>query len=251
MTRIRLTLASSNILGTDGEPERQSFGQSGVDDLVLLRGDIVGNPVAGDGSRIGVHDREAGTRVPVARLADAADIEQVFVAGLDFDGQLVFIVEIGIGKLELVVVGPLRDFVDAPLVDAGDRLLAERDRNVGVPAKTDLGELIGEVVRGMVAVEDVAPVFRRVQRRVNDRGVVAGDPGPIGHGDQPRAFRIGQLLPGPVHREFRVRVKAGKLRFAVGRVFVVVAAHHCHPGKIAYQIKTFARFRVVADDVAE
>ena len=122
---------------------------------------------------------------------------------------------------------------------------------MGVPAETDLGKLVGEVVRRVVRVEDVTPVFRRVERGVNYRRVGAGNGRTVRHAHQPGAFLFGELLPRPVHGELRMRIEAGHFRIAICRVFVVVATHHGRPVEIADQVEAFARFGVVADDVAE
>ena len=86
--------------------------------------DVVGQAIAGDDVFVRVEHGEARTGIAVARLADAAHIEEVFVPDLHLDREFVGAVEVDVGGFIIGIGGPLRQIVDAPLVEAGDRLFS-------------------------------------------------------------------------------------------------------------------------------
>jgi len=72
--------------GSSAKPGSKLFRQlSCSQNLFLGRGNIIRNTVAADGHQRRIVDHKTGAGIPVARLADAADVEEVFVARLDLN----------------------------------------------------------------------------------------------------------------------------------------------------------------------
>ena len=120
--------------------------------------------------------------VPVARLADASHVDEIFFAGLDS---------------QLVDLLTLNTFVPD-----------ERHWHVGMPKKTNGGVLVSKTGGSVEIVKHVAPLFRRIERRVHDREIT----------DLPLQFQIakpldifrGQMIAGPLNRRFRHFVEVAR-----------------------------------------
>ena len=93
--------------------------QTGGADFLLGGGDVVFEPVQLDDILAEVERDIGGGDLPVARLADGADIQEIFTPNFELDAGL-------------------RAGLDA----AGSA--DESDRNMGVPVKTDLRVLVVE-----------------------------------------------------------------------------------------------------------
>src|SRR5947209_4975164 len=71
-----------HFLSTDGQPFRQHGRQAGVDDFFLRCCQIVFQPPLFDDVALDVVNTIRGVPIPVARLADAPNVDEIFFAGL-------------------------------------------------------------------------------------------------------------------------------------------------------------------------
>ena len=120
-----------------------------------------------------------------------------------------------------------------------------------MPAEAELSELIGEVVGGVVHVENVTPRIGTVKRCMDDRHIGALDGKTHREGGEPELILFGELGAGPEHGGFRVGVESLHEIVAVGCVFIVVSLDDGEIRKGADDVEALLRIGVVADDVAE
>ncbi|MPM66341.1 hypothetical protein SDC9_113248 [bioreactor metagenome] len=142
-------------LFAESEAYRQPFRQSGVQHFVLRHGDIIGYAIARDRPFGIVIDGKRGPRIAVARLPDAADIEKILAARLDLNLERTDFVEIG--RTDSVDRHPVRHLLGSAQRPGGERTLAERHRDMGMTAETELRQLIGKVVDRVVDIKDITP----------------------------------------------------------------------------------------------
>ena len=116
--------------------------QACLDNFLLRRGQVVFYPPLFDDVFLDVIDAISGTPISIARLADAADVNEISFRFLD--GELIDL--------------DLRHMVVAD----------ERSCYMGVSKETDRRLLIGKTGDGIEAVEDVAPLVRRIEGGVNN-----------------------------------------------------------------------------------
>ena len=206
----------------DGEAGGGALGKAGFADLALGARDVVLDAAQFDGVRRHVVDGVGGARVAVARLADGADVDEVFAAGHD-----------------------LQAVVEAA---ADDARLLERQRDVGVAEEADGAHLVGEVGLRFKFVEDVAPHFGVVQGAVDHHEGL--DAAGVAEAAEPRALSVVELAARPFDDVGGEGVEAGQ-GVVEGAVVVVVAADDV----VARQLADFGEaplgVGVVADDVAD
>src|SRR5690348_2878322 len=68
-----------------GEPFGEAFRQTGGTDFLLSRGNVVIQPAQLDRALVHVVDNISGFGIVIAGLADSADVDEIFFAGLDFE----------------------------------------------------------------------------------------------------------------------------------------------------------------------
>src|SRR5205823_8400847 len=139
-------------------------------------------------------------RIAVARLADTADVDEIFSARLDF--------EFGVSAA------------------AHDAVADERDGHVRVPEKTNRRVLISETGGCREPVKHVTPALRPVQRRVYN--LETRHQADVLQLLEPLPVLLRQLLAGPLDGLGRVRVEALQVRFT-RTILVVVSFHTGHP----------------------
>src|SRR5436309_256283 len=124
------------------QPFRQPGREAGGHDLGLRGRNVVVQSPEFHRTFVHVVNDIRGFGIAVAWLPDAADVDEILPARLDF--------ELRVGAA------------------SHHRIANERHRHVGMAKETDRRVLIGETGRGSQSVEHVAPALRTVERGVND-----------------------------------------------------------------------------------
>jgi hypothetical protein len=73
------------ILPSKFQPFGKAFGQAGGADFFLRSGNVVIEPAKFNGSGVHVVNNVGGPGVVVARLADGADVDEIFFGGINFE----------------------------------------------------------------------------------------------------------------------------------------------------------------------
>lgn len=199
----------------------QARGETGLQDFALGGADIVVETTDFDGSFVEVVDNVAGFGVAVAGLADAADIDEIFLAR--------FGLELGVSA-------------------AADHGVAhEGDGHMGMAEEADAGVLVSEAGGSSEFIEDVAPALGPIERGMDDGK--AGDEANVPEVAEPFEVVLGELVAGPVDGFLGVGVKTFEIGGG-GAVFVVIAfdAGHAHGTN---DIEAFLGVGSVTDDIAE
>jgi hypothetical protein len=165
-------------------PQLQAVGeqvrQPCLDDLFLRRGEIVFYAALFDHVFFDVVNAVGGAPITIARLADAANVNEVFFRFLD--GEPVHL-----------------HFLYAVIPH-------ECSGHVRVPEEADRRLLVRETGNGIETVKDVAPLLRRIERRVDDREILDL----LGQRQRAQPFLvfIRQVRARPIDRGFRQGIKA-------------------------------------------
>ena len=183
--------------------------------------DVVVEAAKFDGLRVHVVDDIGALRIIVARLADGADVDEIFFGRIHFE---------------------LR--VSAA---AHDGVAHKGDGHVRVAEEAHLRVLIRKTGGGSELIENVTPAVGRVERGVN-HGEIRGHAG-VFQIAQPLFVVSGELVAGPVNGFSGVGIKAVE-RIVGGAVFVVVALDYGNI-QVANDIEAFLGICVVANHVAE
>src|SRR5581483_46677 len=132
-----------SILSSERETFREKRRQSGVNNFLLRNLQVVFHPALFDVLVVEIVNAIRRAPVAVARLADAADVDEIFFCELD------------------------AQLIDTNAAHAGV-VLNECHRHMGVTEKTNRGVLVSETRGGVEIVEDVTPLRRRIERGVDD-----------------------------------------------------------------------------------
>ena len=200
-----------------GEPGREA----GIENFLLCGGDIVFQAAKLNSRFIDVVDDISGFGIIVARLADSADVDEIFLTGLDFEFRI-------------------RSAANHAVAD-------ESDGDVRVAEETNASVLVGETGGGGQFVENVAPALGTIERSV-DNGE-AGDHANVFEIAQPLAIIFGELFAGPVDGFGRGRIEAIE-RLLSGAVVVMISlnAGNVHA---ADNIEAFLGIGIIANDIPE
>ena len=205
--------------------EREAFcklvREAGGADFALSGFDVVGDAADGDLLIIVVVEGVGAAPVAVSGLADAADIDEVFAAGIDAEGFR-------------AIEGDAEGFD----VEAG---------GVGVAEEADGGELVAEAGHGVEAVHDVGPAGGGIEGGVDD-GEVA-DLADHAEVAEPVFVFLGELTPGPFEGGVGEGVEADD--FGGGAGFLVVIAFDDRAAEFLETCDALVGVGVVADDVAD
>ena len=185
-------------LTTEGQSIGQAFRQAGLEDFLLRGVDIVFYAPLLDHILLGMINAIGGTPIAVARLADAAGVDEIFFRRLN------------------------RDLLDLQPLHAV--IAHEGDRDMGVPEKTNRRVLISEAGDGVEIVEDVAPLAGSIECGVHD-GEIAHLPRESQIA-QPFLVRLGQIFARPFDRVFGQLIKIAVGGSSERRLFVVISLDH-------------------------
>ena len=119
--------------------------------------------------------------------------------------------------------------------------------DMGVTEKTNRGVLIGETRDGIEIVEDVAPLARRIESRMDDREIAHLPLSDEDRGATP--CLLPSVLARPFDGRLRQRIEIAR-GFCQRRLLVVISFHH-RAIQSAHDLDAFVRVRVVTNDVAE
>src|SRR2546425_4486665 len=164
-------------LAAEGKPGSLNLGQPGLADLGLGGRDVVRHPLETNGRPAQVDDGEGGSRVPVARLADAPRVDQ---SG---------------GGQRNPVTRRWNLFT----------LLGEDPRQMGVAKKAPARPQPQQDLERLELLEDVLPEVRLARAAVDV--TVAVDPAELGQGSQVASARRGEHRLGPASGGGRVRIE--------------------------------------------
>lgn len=205
--------------------EREAFcklvREPGGADFALSGFDVVGDAADGDLLIIVVVEGVGAAPVAVSGLADAADIDEVFAAGIDAEGFR-------------AIEGDAEGFD----VEAG---------GVGVAEEADGSELVAKAGHGVEAVHDVGPAGGGIEGGVDD-GEVA-DLADHAEVAEPVFVFLGELAPGPFEGGVGEGVEADD--FGGGAGFLVVIAFDDRAAEFLETCDALVGVGVVADDVAD
>lgn len=187
----------------------------------MRRSDIVFHTPLFDDILLGMINAVGGTPVSIARLANAADVDEIFFPVLDRD------------LIHFHTINTIRS--------------NEGDRDVRVSEKAKRGMLISEARDRVEVVQHVTPLARSIERRVHDGKIAnlprepeAEEPGPVG---------LGEICASPINGSFcqLIEVAGGGLERGM---FVVISSHDWTFER-AHALDAFMWIRVVADNIAE
>ena len=204
-----------------GEAVGEALGEAGVDDFVLGGVDVVLDAAEFDEVLGGGVKAVGGVPVAIARLAYAADVDEVFFVGLDPEA------------LEW-------EAFDGAVIDVSAR-------GVGVAVEAEVGVLVAEAGGGIELVEDVAPFVRGIEGGVDD-GEIA-DLADEAEVAEPLFIFVGEIGASPVDGFLGEGVEV--FLYFLGGSLLVVVAFYDRTIEAADDFDAFVGIGIVADDIAE